>query len=624
LKIAVCFTRDRSKCLATVKRMAQAQTLYESQTYQILQVRHGAIAHITAAERFSAVQLFRQDPQGNLLMISGVPIDMHGAIEQTLRTVSTGDYRAAILALPALDGAFAAVFWDNQHQKLVVVTDFLGMQPLYLVRQEGLFLLATELKGLGASGLIDLDLDPAGWGAFLALGHFIGAHTSLKAARRVEPGSVLVYDPVNDSLVTTSYWHWPAPKARANQAEWDTGSLVDVLRQNIHSYTVHNPCGTILLSGGFDSRLILALLNQSSIHPRVLTVRRRREYLDADGRFAIRIAKRLHADYELVTPQKSYYSSPAYLEYLIMNEVATASLGLGIAQVSAFIRPDMQAVWEGVFPGYTLVPPHQPPGGFEAYLRQECVLWDSHKWQAAARVFARPLVEQMYEAFRQCLDAEKARYPDDGFGVSQFVIRNRTRNRTAPNPLQVYANHVLPFTPGITKEFWELVAPIPFEAKADFKLYLDLYQRHFPAVHAVPYWSGGKLVKGTGFDPRYYVHQYVSTALRHRYVSSALRRLGLRYQRRHPSALVARAIALVDEDHPDLNAPAVQLLKRDVDARDWISRSAREVLFYWQTWRWIMEGRLNIKRMDFLFPLPRDTSNLTRAGTAAEIYEPTS
>jgi hypothetical protein len=79
MKVAVCFMPDRSKCLATIERMAQAQTLYVSQSYQIFEVCHGAIAYITASERFSAVPLCRQGPQANILMISGVPLDMHGS-----------------------------------------------------------------------------------------------------------------------------------------------------------------------------------------------------------------------------------------------------------------------------------------------------------------------------------------------------------------------------------------------------------------------------------------------------------------------------------------------------------------------------------------------------------------
>jgi hypothetical protein len=583
--------------------MAQAQVLYESQAYQIFEVRHGAMAHITTSECFSAVPLLRHDPQGNVLMISGVPIDLHGSLEQTLQTIIAADYRTAARSLSALDGAFAAVFWDNQHRRLVVVTDFLGMQPLYIVHQKELLLLATELKGLGASGQVALEPDPAGWGAFLSFGHFIGPHTSLKAVQRVDAGSVLVYDPCHSSLETTHYWHWPAPNARLNQSTWDTGPLVDALRQSVHGYMVHNPCGTVLLSGGFDSRLILALLHQSHAAPRALILRHQDEHLDADGRFATRIAKRLQIEYELVTPQKSHFSSAAYLDYLVMNEVTTPSLYLFIAQVSAYIKPDMQAVWEGVFPGYTLPTPRQPPGGFAAYLRQACKGWDSGIWQAAAHVFARPLVEHMYEAFRQSLKTEKARYPDDGFGVSQFIIRNRTRNRTGPNPLQVYANHVLPFTPGLTKEFWDLIAVIPFEAKADFKLYLDLYQRHFPAARAVPFISGAKLVKGRGFDPGYYVHRYGPGALHRRSLRHRLRRLVLRdpwTRWWHPSTLVSNAIALVDADHPDLNAPAVQMLKRGT--RDRIPGDARALLFYWQTWRWVMEGRLSIQRRDFLLP----------------------
>jgi hypothetical protein len=603
MKVAVCFMPGGPPCLGTVERMAQSQTLYEPQNYQLFEVPHGAMAYIAGPERFSAVPLFHRGSQGNLLMISGVPVDIHGSIEQTLHTISAGDYRGAARLLPALDGAFAALFWDNQYQKLVVVTDFLGMQPLYLSRQQGRFLLATELKGLGASGAVDLDLDPEGWGAFLSFGHFIGSHTSLKEAQQVEPGSVLVYDPLDDSLVTTSYWQWPVPRSGANPAGWDTGSLVDVLRQSIHSYTAHHPGGIVLLSGGFDSRLILALLSQSNVHPRALIVRHQGERLDADGRFAVRVAKRLHADYELVAPQRSYYSSAAYLDYLMMNEVATPSLNLFIAQVSAYLRADMQAVWEGVVPGYTLAPVNLTPGGFEPYLQQACRLWGSPNWQAAARVFSRPLLERMDEAFRQCLETEKARYSDDSFGVLEFIVRNRTRNRTGPNPFKVYANHVLPFTPGLTKEFWDTVAVIPFEAKADFKLYHDLYQRHFPTAGSVPFCTGGKLRKGAGFDPSYYVHELAARSFNgNRYVAGALRRVGLGVGVHwwRPSALVARAIALVDVDHPELNAPAVQELKRGAGAHDQSTRVARNLLFYWQIWRWMLEGSLQSRREDLL------------------------
>jgi hypothetical protein len=225
-------------------------------------------------------------------------------------------------------------------------------------------------------------------------------------------------------------------------------------------------------------------------------------------------------------------------------------------------------------------------------------LWGTPTWQAAAQVFARPLAEHMYEAFLQDLDREKAQYPDDGFGVSQFVIRNRCRNRTAPNPLKVYANQVLPFTPGLTKDFWGLVTQIPFEAKANHKLYLDLYERHFPEARAVPYCSAKTLVRGKGFDPGYDLLVAYRQFIKNRYVRGALRRLNFWQRWASPATLVRRVISQVEAEHPDLNAPAVQHLKQTPGPSTPIDEAARRILFYWQAWRWVMEGKLTVRQKD--------------------------
>jgi len=62
----------------------------------------------------------------------------------------------------------------------------------------------------------------------------------------------------------------------------------------------------------------------------------------------------------------------------------------------------------------------------------------------------------------------------------------------------VYANLVLPFTVGLTKAFWEVAAEIPSRLKAWYRLYLRIYERHFPRVLAVPWYSGGIPLNRTG------------------------------------------------------------------------------------------------------------------------------
>lgn len=137
-----------------------------------------------------------------------------------------------------------------------------------------------------------------------------------------------------------------------------------------------------------------------------------------------------------VSSLQDFFSTHAYLDYLFDSDAATPSLYLFISQVSQFIGN--VPVWEGVAPGNTLKTSHQPPGGFDAYLQQECRRPGSPAWQDAEAVFGRERSMAMYEAFQAELQQELRHYPDTSHGVSQFIVRNRSRNRTSINPLKVY------------------------------------------------------------------------------------------------------------------------------------------------------------------------------------------
>ena len=58
---------------------------------------------------------------------------------------------------------------------------------------------------------------------------------------------------------------------------------------------------------------------------------------------------------------------------------------------------------------------------------------------------------------------------------------------------------------------------------------------------------------------------------------------------------------LIEADHPDLNAEVVHALAQSKPPYDWHQVLARNILFYWQTWRWTMEGRFSTRNiMSFL------------------------
>jgi len=386
----------------------------------------------------SSIQMERR--AADFLVTIGTPL-------RAVSLAQIADSASAARSLAEQDGAFASIFWSDAERRLVVVTDFLGFKPLYMRRTRGRLQLSSDTKAW------DRPPDPAGWGAFVSFGHTIGDRTLLEGVKRVGAATVLVYDAETDQLTECVYWHWPRP-ARTP----DIAGLVEALRDSATQYAARGGPGTLLLSGGFDSRLIACILAREGIPFQALGVSHADQYFDADGRFAGTFARRQGLRFRLVRSPRDFFSSEAYLDYLFDTDASTPSLYLFISQVAQFV--DATPVWEGLVPGYTLTTPHQPAGGFAEYIRRECAARESTAWRDARSVFRQDFCEAMLEGFEADLGTDASRYPDNGNGVSEFIIRNRARNRTGINPLKVYEARTHAFLPGLTRAYVDLAGSV--------------------------------------------------------------------------------------------------------------------------------------------------------------------
>lgn len=562
----------------------------------------GVFGWLATVPPITRVRLVYEEASGNLLIVTGVPVSLGEAIEPLLASVAAGDHRHAADVLPTLDGAFAGVHWDARGRKLVVVTDFLGMQSLYGVENGGALTLATELKGAAAARENRVAMDPLGWGLLAALGHFAEDVTSLAGVRRLPEATVIVYDALTGKREESTYWRWPEARPGLTIAAVDTAAVLGSLRRHERAYEVHGADATVLLSGGFDSRLLAATLASEGLRPPGMVLSHADEQDDADGYLGIRVARSLGLPYTMIPPVPGFYSSAAYIDYLIMNEVATTSFGLFIAQLASSIRGHTRAVWEGVATNYALRTPHQEGGGFEPFFRTQTAALAPDLWRALRAVFAKEIVEAMDAGVREWMRRTRERYPDDAFGVAELVARSRMRSRTGPNPLKVYANDLLPLTPGLSKEFWEMTAGFPFEIKAEGRLALELFRRHFPELARIPFCSEGLLYSGRpGLDLGYALLRLRARLMDHYYVATAARRLGLRPATAGgPALLLDRVLQRVDPGHPDLHSDTVRAFVATVADTDPITRAARRWLFYWQMWRWVMEGQIQSQRAELL------------------------
>ncbi|MBN2212134.1 MAG: hypothetical protein JW709_12120 [Sedimentisphaerales bacterium] len=605
MKLAVCFAPARLNAKNVVKAMATSMRLANNHQCKTLVLGKGALAYVATSDSSSSVSLFRQSDEGNILAVAGVPIKLDGCLDTCLAQAIVGGYKQAIEQLASLDGVFAAVFWNAAAQKLVVFTDPLGLQPLYIARPNQGLLIASELKAFPASGLIKTKMDPAGWGSFVSFDYCIGENTQLEGVSRINAATIITYDAETNHVETKKYWSRPEPAPHMTLDDIDTGELLDIARQEIRGYTQHSHSGYSLLSGGFDSRLIMTLLHEEGLEVQALTLQHQEEYFGADGRLAVQAAKKFNqGKYQLVIPSRHYYESPVFLHYLVLNEVAVPCLNLFITQVVQYLRPEMKAIWDGGGSGVAFSPGHPQFDMFEDFLQAKARPITSLHWQAAEHLFSPDIGEAMREKYTELLNIELSRYPNDGYGIARFLDNNRLRRCVSLDPVQVYGNYVLSFIPCFSRTFWNIAGKFPRKLTCQRQLHLKLYKKHFPEALSIPFCSGGQFFTPNKFTPRLWALKGAGRLCKHTsyywhrlgrlpIFGSFFQKLGAgSKQRGEANRLVNQVIQLVHPDHNELNAGAVMTIKQTHPPFDWKIRIARNLLFYWQVWHWIMEGQL--------------------------------
>ena len=166
-----------------------------------------------------------------------------------------------------LIGMFAFAIWDIRKRTLFLARDRLGIKPLYYSRCGGnCFRFASNTQAL-LEGDLDTDIDPVGLHSQLTLHAVIPApRTILKGIRKLPPASTLTIDSQGRET-SRCYWQPTAmrPAAEMSDADWQQiqDSLTRAVKRRLDIADV--PVG-VLLSGGLDSSLLVALLAEIGGH----------------------------------------------------------------------------------------------------------------------------------------------------------------------------------------------------------------------------------------------------------------------------------------------------------------------------------------------------------------------
>jgi len=166
-----------------------------------------------------------------------------------------------------LHGMFAFVVWDQHNRTLFLARDRLGIKPLYYASDRERIRFASNPQALLAGGGIDTAIDPVGLHHQFTLHAVIPApNTLLRGIRKLAPAHCMTVNS-NGQSAEHRYWRLEAsrperPKADGEWLESIHGMLRSAVQKRNEIADV--PVG-VLLSGGLDSSLLVALLAESGI-----------------------------------------------------------------------------------------------------------------------------------------------------------------------------------------------------------------------------------------------------------------------------------------------------------------------------------------------------------------------
>lgn len=170
-------------------------------------------------------------------------------------------------------GMFAFALWDRELRQLTLARDRLGIKPLFLARAGSATLFASELKAFSRHPDFAAEVDRNALAAYLRRASFPAPHTVYEGVSKLSPGSVTTIA-ADGSTTSTRYWSFEDVVHSGLERREESAHDPDVVdeTERLLSLAVRDrmiadvPLGAFL-SGGIDSSLVVALMQQAASTP---------------------------------------------------------------------------------------------------------------------------------------------------------------------------------------------------------------------------------------------------------------------------------------------------------------------------------------------------------------------
>src|SRR5258706_6565682 len=192
------------------------------------------------------------------LAAAGHPLNTHSDTEVLLHAYLVWGEKC----LERLNGMFAFAIYDGHTQSVFAARDRFGEKPLYILERNGTLYLASELKALVETGLVEKRLDPVAIENHCAIWYVMGPRTTFRGLRRLQPGHGWKAGDANGK--EQGYWAPPNPTEERTDEKAIIEEALDILKDSVRLRLVSDVPIGFFLSGGVDSSAVVALASEAS------------------------------------------------------------------------------------------------------------------------------------------------------------------------------------------------------------------------------------------------------------------------------------------------------------------------------------------------------------------------
>ena len=228
--------------------------------------------------------------------------------------------------LHRLNGMFGLAIWDVKKRRLLLARDPFGIKLVYYKIDGNRLFFGSEVRAILQGTQEKVHIDPVSLNLFLRYRYTPSPYTLFEGIQKLPAGSKLV---VEGGAYHLSRWDRPKPVPFV-PAKSDTDAqeeLLELYKKAVQRHLISDVPVGLLLSGGIDSGLLLALMNLFGQAWPTYTVGYGATYMDDELTDASETARMLGSNHTSVTVTRSMFEEALPQIVACLEEpVATSSI----------------------------------------------------------------------------------------------------------------------------------------------------------------------------------------------------------------------------------------------------------------------------------------------------------